>query len=192
MASRGWYVVAVLLFIAGGVGAGWTLWSGLSDIGALIVRITVPGSGELTLDKPGNYTIYHERNGVTDGHVSAVESLAGMTVTVTNEATGAKLAVKTPSFTGSYTVNGHSGVSVLAFDAPQPGRYRLAGAYDDGKTEPKKVLAVDLGLLGRMFRMITTAFLVGGIGALSALVIVLVTFFQRRKMFRAGATMRFS
>jgi hypothetical protein len=88
MASRGWYVVAVLLFIAGGVGAGWTLWSGLSDIGALIVRITVPGSGELTLDKPGNYTIYHERNGVTDGHVSAVESLAGMTVTVTNEATG--------------------------------------------------------------------------------------------------------
>jgi hypothetical protein len=81
---------------------------------------------------------------------------------------------------------------VLAFDAPQPGRYRLAGAYDDGKTEPKTVLAVDLGLLGRMFRMITTAFLVGGIGALSALVIVLVTFFQRRKMFRAGATMRFS
>jgi hypothetical protein len=192
MTSRGWYVVAALLFIAGGVGAGWTLWGGISDIGTSIVRITVPGSGELTLDKPGNYTIYHERNGVTDGHVSAVESLAGMTVTVTNEATGAKLAVKTPSFTGSYTVNGHSGVSVLAFDVPQSGRYRLVGAYDDGRANPKTVLAVNLGLFGRMFRMITMAFFVGGVGALSALVLVLVTFFQRRRVFRAGATIRVS
>jgi hypothetical protein len=192
MASRGWYVVAALLFIAGGVGAGWTLWSGLSDIGASIVRITVPGSGELTLDKPGSYTIYHEREGVTEGHVSAVESLAGMTVTVSDEATGAKLAVKMPSFTGSYTIDGHNGVSVLAFDAPQPGRYRLAGAYDNGRSDPKTVLAVDLGLFGRMFHSIITAFFLGGVGALSALVIVLVTFFQRRRMFRAGATMRVS
>jgi hypothetical protein len=136
--SRGWYVVAVLLFIAGGAGAGWTLWRGISDIGASLVRITVPGSGELTLDKPGNYTIYHEREGITDGHVSAVESLAGMTVTVTDEASGAKLAVKTPSFTSSYTINGHGGVSVLAFGAPQPGRYRPTGAYDNGKTDPKR------------------------------------------------------
>jgi hypothetical protein len=192
MTSRGWYVVAALLFIAGGVGAGLTLWDGISDSGASIVRVTVPGSGELTLDKPGNYTIYHEREGVTDGRVSAVESLAGMTVTVTSEATGAKLAVKTPNFIGSYTINGHNGVSVLAFDVPQPGRYRLAGAYDDGKSDPKTVLAVDLGLFGRMFRTITTAFFVGGVGALAALLIVLVTFFQRRKMVRAGATMRFS
>lgn len=184
MTSRVWYVVAALLFIAGGVGAGWTLWSGISDLGASIVHVAVPGSGELTLDKPGNYTIYHEREGVADGHVSAVESLAGLTVTVTNEATGAKLAVKTPNFTGSYTINGHSGVSVLAFEAPQPGRYRLVGAYDDGRAGPKTMLAVNLGLFGRMFRMITTAFFVGGVGALSALVIVLVTFFQRRRMVR--------
>jgi hypothetical protein len=192
MTSRGWYVVAALLFIAGGLGAGWTLWTGFSDIGASIVRITVPGSGELTLDKPGTYTIYHEREGVTDGHVSAVASLAGMTVTVTDEKSGAKIPVKSPSFSGSYTVNGRNGVSVLAFDAPQPGRYRLVGAYDDGRADPKTVLAVDLGLLGRMFRTITTAFFAGGVGALSALLIVLVTFFQRRRMFRAGATMRFS
>ena len=192
MTSRVWYAVAALLFIAGGVGAGWTLWSGISDLGASIVRVNVPGSGELTLDKPGNYTIYHEREGVAYGRVAAVESLAGLTVTVTNEATGAKLAVKTPNFTGSYTINGHGGVSVLAFDAPQPGRYRLVGAYDDGRAEPKTVLAVNLGVFGRMFRTITTAFFVGGVGALAALVIVLVTFFQRRRMARASATMRFS
>ena len=192
MKSRGWYVVAALLFIGGGVGAGWTLWNGISDIGSSLVRIAVPGSGELTLDKSGTYTIYHEREGVADGHVSAVDSLNGMTVTVTDEGTGAKLAVKTPNFTGSYTINGHSGVSVLAFDVPRPGRYRLAGAYDNGKTDPKTLLAVNLGLFGRIFRTIITAICLGGAGALAALVIVLVTFFQRRRMIRATATPRFS
>jgi hypothetical protein len=54
------------------------------------------------------------------------------------------------------------------------------------------VLAVDLGLFGRMFHMIINAIFLGGVGALSALVIVLVTFFRRRKMLRAGATMRVS
>jgi hypothetical protein len=192
MTSRAWYIVAALLFIGAGVGAGWTLWTGIAGIGASLVRIAVPGSGELTLDKPGTYTIYHEGEEVTDGHISAVESLNGMTVTVTDEVTGARLAVKTPNFNGSYTINGHSGVSVLAFDAPQPGRYRLAGAYDNGKTDPKTLLAVDLGLFGRMFRTIITAFCLGGVGALAALLIVLVTFFQRRRMFRAAAAPRFS
>jgi hypothetical protein len=104
MTSRVWYVVAALLFVGGGAGAAWTLWSGIASVGDLIVRIEVPGSGELTLDTPGTYTIYHEQEDVTDGHISVVQSLDGMTVTVTDESTATKLFVNTPNMSSSYTV----------------------------------------------------------------------------------------
>ena len=191
MTSRGWYVVAVLLFLAGGAGAGWALWTGISGIGASLVRVTVPGSGEVALDQPGTYTIFHEKDAAIDGHFTSVASLAGMTVTVTEEASGTFIPVKSPAINSTYTVGGHSGESVLAFDVPHPGRYVVKAAYDDGRTAPKTVLAVDLGLFSRLFRTIGLALALGGIGSLAALAIFLVTFFQRRKMLRAGAAPRF-
>jgi hypothetical protein len=189
--SRAWYAVAVVLLLVGGAGAGWALWTGFSGIGASIVRIVVPGSGELTLDAPGAYTIFHEQDSVVDGHITSVSTLAGMTVTVTDEANGAAIPVKSPSINASYTIGGHSGVAVLAFDAERAGRYRLTGAYDDGRTIPKTVLAVDRGFFTRLLRTIALAFGSAGVGTAAALVIALVTFFQRRKMLRAAASARF-
>jgi hypothetical protein len=192
MTSRAWYVVAAALFLAGGAGAGWALWTGLSGIGASLVRVTVPGSTELTLEAPGAYTIFHEQDSVIGGHFTSVPSLAGLTVTVTDEASGAKLPVKSPSMNMTYSIGGHDGVAVLAFDAAHPGRYRLAAIYDDGRTEPKTVLAVDLGFLTRLLRTIALAFGAAGAGTLAALVIALLTFFRRRKVLRASSPARFS
>jgi hypothetical protein len=190
MTSRGWYVVAALLFLAGGAGAAWVLWSGISGIGESFVRVTVPGSGDVQLDKPGTYTIFHETESAIDGHLTSVPSLDGITITVTDEAGGASIPVKPASINSTYTIDGHSGKSVLSFNAPHPGRYLLKAVYDDGRTAPKTVLAIDLGFFGRLFRTIGLTFALGGIGSLAALAIVLTTFFQRRKMLRAGAAFR--
>ena len=190
MTSRVWYVVAMLLFVGAGAGAAWALWSGIAGAGDSIVRIEVPGSGELTLDTPGTYTIYHEQEDVTDGHISVVQSLDGMTVTVTDESTGTKLYVNTPNMSSSYTVGGHKGVSVLAFNVTHPGRYRLAAANNNGRSGLKTTLAVDLGLFGRIFRTIGLTFGIGGLGALLALILVLVTFFRRRRMLRPAMASR--
>jgi hypothetical protein len=191
MTSRAWYAVAVVLFLVGGAGAGWALWTGFSGMGALIVRVVVPGSGELTLDAPGTYTIFHEREGAIDGHLYKVESLAGLTVTVTEEASAAAIQVKSPGMNMTYSFGGHEGVSILAFDIVRPGRYRLAGAYDDGRTSPRTVLAIDLGLFTRLLRTIALACGPAAVGTLAALIIGLVTFFQRRKMLRAATMARF-
>jgi len=182
MTSRAWYAVAAILFAAGGVGAGWVGLNGLSSIGAAIVRVTVPGSGEVMLDAPGAYTIFHEHDAVIDGHFTHVPSLGGMTVTVTDETSGARVPVRSPGMNMSYTAGGHAGVAVLAFDAPHPGGYRLAGTYDDGRAEPKTVLAVDLGLFGRILRTVALAFGAAALGTALALAIVLTTFFRRRRM----------
>jgi hypothetical protein len=187
MTSRLWYVAAALLFLAGGAAAGWALWIGISGIDASLVRVTVPGSGDIQLDQPGHYTIFHETDSAIDGHFTSVPSLDGITITVTDEAGGASVPVKPATINSTYTVGGHSGKSVLSFDASHSGRYLLKAAYDDGRAAPRTVLAVDLGFFGRLFRTIGLAFALAGIGSLGALVIVLVTFFQRRKMRRAGA-----
>ncbi|HTQ32914.1 MAG TPA: hypothetical protein VMI30_01985 [Stellaceae bacterium] len=191
MTSRVWYVVAAVLFAAGGAGAGWTLWSGFSRLGASIERVVVPGSGELVLDKPGSYTIYHERSNLIDGRLTEVPTIAGMTVTIIDEEGGASIPVRKPSYSANYTMGGHSGVSVLAFDAPHPGRYRLTGTYDSGGKEPRTVLAVDLGLFGGAVRTVATAFGVAGAATLAALAIVLTTFFRRRKMLSAAPSRQF-
>ena len=187
MTSRAWYAAAALLFVAGGAGAGWTVWTRLPQIGDAIVRFVVPGSGEVVLDEPGTYTIYHEKDAVIDGHFTTVSTLAGLTVTVTDEESRAAIPVTEPKMSMTYTVGGHSGVAVLAFDAPHSGRYRLAAAYDNGRTDPKTLLAVDLGLFGRIFRTIGVAFGIGGLASALALTIVLATALRRQKMRRAGA-----
>jgi hypothetical protein len=114
-----------------------------------------------------------------------------MTVTVTDEATGAKLYVNTPNMSSSYTVGGHKGVSVLAFNVTHPGRYRLAASYDNGRGGLKTILAVDLGFFGRIFRTIGLTFGIGGLGAVLALILALVTFFRRRRMLRPAMASRF-
>ena len=187
MTHRVWYLIAALVFVAGGIGAGWTVWSNVSQIGDAIVRFVVPGSGELVLNEPGTYSICHETDAVIDGRLTSVPTIAGLKVTVTDETSGAAIPVTEAKGSMSYTVGGHSGVAVLAFDAPHPGRYRFAAAYDNGRSEPKTVLTVDLGIFGRIFRTIGVAFGVGGVGAALALTIVLVTALRRQKMRRAAA-----
>jgi hypothetical protein len=187
MTSRAWYVVAALLFVAGGAGAGWSLWTGIQGVGESIVRILVPGSGEVTLDQPGRYTIFDEKDPVTEGHSGAAPPFNGMTVTITDETDGATVPTRPPGTNMTYSVGGRTGVAVLAFDAAHPGRYRITAAYDNGRTMPKAVLSVDLGLFSRIFRTIGAAFAFGAGGGLSGLVILLVTVFSRQKLRRRAA-----
>ena len=187
MTSRAWYAVAALLFVVGMAGLGWVVWSGLSGIGDLIVRFVVPGSGELTLAEAGMYTIFHEEESVIDGRVYNVPTIDGLTVTVTEEADGATVPVRSPGVHMTYTIGGHSGVSVFAFEAVRPGRYRLTGAYDGGRTAPRTVLAVDLGFFRWLWRLLLMGILSIVLGALAAPAIAFTTYFTRRKMRRAAA-----
>jgi len=182
MTSRVGYYLAAVLLLAGLGGAGSLLWFGLSGIGDAIVRVDVPGSAELTLDVPGTYTIYHESESVIDGRVSSVPTIDGLAVTVIEEAGGAKIPVTAPGINSTYTIGGHSGVSVLAFDIARPGHYRLSAAYAGGRAEPRTVLAVDRGLFSHLLRTIFAA--IGSVfaGFAAALALALTTYFRRRRL----------
>jgi hypothetical protein len=191
MPSRVWYAVAAAIFVLGVAGFGWALWSGLSGIGDLIVRFVVPGSGEVTLVETGTYTIFHEQESVIDGRVFSAPTIGGLAVTVTEEASGAAIPVRPPGMHATYAVGGHSGVSVLAFDVARPGPYRVTGAYDSGRAEPRTVLAVDLGFFGRLWRTLLAGFGLVLATAIAAPTIAAITYFRRRRMLRAAAGGRF-
>ncbi|HXP02852.1 MAG TPA: hypothetical protein VN808_01950 [Stellaceae bacterium] len=186
MKSKAGYFLAPIPVILGLAIAGWLAWTEIAALQNALTRMVVPGTSVLTLHEAGTYTIFHEADSVVDGKLYSAPNIAGLSVSVTAEANGQAIAVVEPGFSSSYSIGGHSGKSVLAFDIAKPGRYRLGAAYSGGRTEPQTVLAVSRGFLGRLIGAIFGA--IGSVfaGFIAALVLVLTTYFRRRKMLRAA------
>lgn len=186
MQSRAGYVLAALLLLAGMAAAGWFVWSGLAGLQNALIRVVVPGSSVLALDLPGTYTIFHEPESTIDGRLYVSENINGLRVGVKEEASGEQITVSAPTVSSRYTLGGHSGVSVLAFDIARSGRYRLDAAYPGGRDEPVGVLAIGREFVWRLLGSIFAAVGCGLAGFGAALALVLTTYFRRRRMRRTA------
>lgn len=187
MRSPLWFVVAGVIALAAFGSAALYLMPRLETLDTLLMRVVVPGSSVLTLDKPGAYTIFHEQKSFVDGQYYASKSVEGLRVALTAEAGGAAVKLDEPSGSTSYSIGNREGTSILGFTIDQPGRYRLTGSLASGRAEPKAVLAVGQGMMGALFSMIfgTMAIVLGGLGV--AGIIVIVTLWQQSKAKRAQA-----
>lgn len=188
MTSRLGYVIGLLCLLAGMSMAGWLAWSEVAALRNVMIRVVVPGSTELTLDETGTYTIFHESDSVVDGKLYSASNISGLSVTVTAD-NGQQIAVTVPNVSSSYSMGGHNGKSVLAFDIASAGRYRLSALYANGRTEPQTVLAISRGFVGRLVGTILGVVfsILAGFG--SALALVLTTYFRRRRVLRMAAGM---
>jgi hypothetical protein len=187
MTSRGWYVVAALIGVAGIAGAVWVVIAHLGTMTAGLTQIVVPGGADLDLKQAGTYTIYHERTSTVGGRIYQSSGISGLRVTVKAADSGRQIAVRRPAGTSQYNFGGRSGFSALVFDIETPGLYRLEAAYDDGRQEPQTVLAVGTGFVGGL---LTTIFLAIGLvfaGLAAAIAIVVVVLLRRRRRFAAQA-----
>jgi hypothetical protein len=181
----GYWLAPIPLILGLGI-AGWLGWTEIAALQNVLTRVVVPGTIELTLDAPGTYTIYHEADSVVDGKLYSAPNIAGLSVTVTAEANGQQIAVTVPGVSSNYSIGGHSGKSVLAFDIGAPGRYRLTAQYASGSGGPQTVLAVSHGFLGRLLGTIFGAIASVFVGFIATLVLALTTCFRRRNMRRAA------
>ena len=77
-------------------------------------------------------------------------------------------------------MSGRSGVAVFTFDITRPGVYRLSAVYDNGRSEPRVVLAVGSGFLLALFSIVLGA-LVFALGGMAAAVIIAVLVFVKRR-----------
>jgi hypothetical protein len=120
MRSRTGYWLAPIPLVAGLALAGWLVWSGIAALQNALVRVVVPGTIELTLDEPGTYTIFYETDSVVDGKLYSAANIAGLSVSVTEEANSQAIAVTVPGFSSSYAIGGHSGKSCWPSTSPSP------------------------------------------------------------------------
>jgi hypothetical protein len=171
-----WFAAAGLIAIAGFVCAGLYLWPRLGSVDAGMIRIVVPGSATVTLDKPGTYTIFHEKQSVVDGRYYASDTVAGLRVDLVADTGGAPVPVE-PSGGTSYSVGGRQGVSIFAFTIDRPGRYRLTTSLTNGQA----VLAIGQGMLGAIFKLVSGTIAIVFAGLAIAGIIVGLTIWQRSK-----------
>lgn len=134
----------------------------------------------------GTYTLFHERVSVFDGRYYVTENMSGLTVRLA-AADGSVVAFDEPDATTSYEFAGRSGTSIFTFEIAAPGSYRLIAGYGDGRQEPKAVLAIGRGFVGKLFGVILGTMAIGFGSAGIAIAITATTFLKRRSARRAAA-----
>jgi hypothetical protein len=182
MPSRAWYVVAVLVAVGAIAAAVWLAVSRIGGMADGLVQVVVPGSADLMLDKPGTYTIFHERVSQAGGRLYTSESISGLRVTVRSGKTGNDVALRRTATSSQYNLGGRSGISAFAFDIDAPGTYRLTAAYDDGRQQPRTVLAVGTGFVGGLLSTIGLVLAVAFGGMAAGIVIAVVVLLKRRRV----------
>jgi len=170
-----WFVVAGVIALASLAAAALYVMPRLGTLDEGTIRVVVPGSAVLELDKPGSYTIFHERRSRVDGRYYESRSVDGLRVTLVAEAGGAPITLVPPGMSSTYEFGGREGTSILAFEIGQPGRFRLSAGLANGAAEPKVVLAISQRLVGGIFSLVlvTLGIVFSGLG-LAGLVVLIV------------------
>lgn len=180
--GRWYYGLAALVGLIGAAAFIVLLVQGIGEISTGLTRVVVPGTAELELAEPGEYTVFHEYRSVVDGKVySNPAGIGGLRCTLRAKAASDEVTLTTPTTRSTYTINNREGASLLEFTIDRPGTYVLSAEYDDGRKEPQAVLAVGHGFMGAIFTTV-----LGGLGIMFGtvavvVVIVIVTYVKRKK-----------
>jgi hypothetical protein len=179
--SRAFYVLAGLIFVTGLGVFFFFLFSAIMGMGKELIPIVVPGSKDLELKKPGNYTIFHEYRSVIGNKVSAAMDLSELKVSVVSQATGKEISLGPVMGNYTYKFSGRSGRGVFSFQIDQPGVYTLEAKYPEGRDGPETVLAVGHEFMEKLMVTIFGAIgvLFGSI-ALSVLILVFTLIKRQR------------
>jgi hypothetical protein len=182
MPGRIWYGIALALLVAAGVAATVLAFSRLNGLAKELPQVIVPGEADLTFHRPGTYTVFLERESVVNGQLfSTSDDIAELRVQLVSP-NGAPITLSAPAMSSNYSFGGRSGLAVLACEITEPGKYHLAAGYPDGRQEPKGVLAIGLGVGGKILSTVLMTLGVAMTGFVVAVAIAAGTFWKRRKL----------
>lgn len=184
--SRWFYLLAAGVLVGGMVFFGVFLLTQSKGLSKSITQISVPGTSILNLNKTGDYAVFWEHESALNDKVHATrQGLAKLKCELKNKETGTIIPLKKPWANTTYAVAGHSRSPVFDFTLAQPGAYEFSAIYPKNEQGPKATFAVGRGFtkefMSSILRHLGFAFASGVL----AVGIVLVTFFKRRKAFKA-------
>lgn len=141
----------MLVFLAGAALGAFFIVRGIQGTRGQLTRVVMPGTADLTLSQTGKYTIYYEyRSVVGETEYRAPEQVPTLRVRITSKATGQQVATSPASVSTTYALASQAGESWLDFTVDTPGTYVLSAAYPSGAVDPRFVLAVGNGIVGRL------------------------------------------
>jgi hypothetical protein len=176
-----YYGLAILIIIVGFIAFAGFIFTSVSDMGESLNQLEVPGSADLDLEEPGEYTVFYENQTYFNGkYYSTGEQIPSLQIQVSEIATGSYLTTYPPPGSFAYDFGSRSGRAIASFKVDRPGTYRINASYSEGPG-PDVVLAVGKGIVEGIFSSILTslAVLLGSIAV--AAIISFVTYTRRKK-----------
>jgi hypothetical protein len=173
--SRGYYVLAVVVFLLGAGLLAFTIRKGLKGIGDKLQPVAAPGKSDLMLAAPGGYTIFYESVSVSeDSDYSTGENVPEIECALISKSTGAPVKLSPSASNITFQFGKRSGKSVLNFQINRPGVYELNWRYPDGRYRPESVLAVGHGVEENIVRTVVEgiAIMLGTFAASGGIVII--------------------
>lgn len=143
MPSRKGYLFAFLVFVAGAALAFSIMFYELDKFSSGLLRFRVPGSIDVAVKEPADFTVFHEERSMVDGRPFVTSGdLSDIRCSLTEKGSGAKLELAKPNSNTTYSLNNVSGSSVLQFHAPRAGVVTLSCTTDRTEQSSSAVFAV--------------------------------------------------
>jgi hypothetical protein len=194
--SKVWYVVGVLLIVAGIAGGIGLFVGGLVSTSRTVDgfgRFVAPASKSLKFQRAGTYTIFYEYRGEVCGEptdcvtIEAPETPpSSLTIRLT-DAAGRSLPVdRSGDSDVTFSFGGRAGRSVASVDIPAAGEYVIevsGGAQRYG-------IAIGRGVLGTLVRWILGGIAAGVVGVVVGVVLLIVTGVRRGRRRREASAGR--
>jgi hypothetical protein len=141
--SSWYYLLAVAIFV-GGLGLMLLLLgTGMHRVKDSMVRGEIPGQMDLDLKRLQPYTIFvEEATGTKGGAFSLGSSMRDVNCEVHAEPSEENIPTKWNVLSSSYTYGLRSGVSMMEFEVPRDGTYRIDCRDNRKAQEPKLEIAV--------------------------------------------------
>ena len=137
--SRWFYVIGIIVLIAGPAISSAIVFSTVfSNIGSITeipsIQVVVPGSSDITLPQPGEYTIFYEYRSMVDNRIySTHQDIPGIIVNIISKDTRDEIPLSSPSTSSTYTIGGRSGIGLFDFAIDKPAIYELSASYPVAK-----------------------------------------------------------
>lgn len=156
------------------------------------IQIVVPGSSDITLPQPGEYTIFYEYRSMVDNRIySTDQDIPGIIVNIVSKDTGDEIPLSTPSTSSTYTIGGRSGIGLFDFSIDKPGIYEISASYPatNGQQEEQTqeiVLAVIHSsvmdhIFGSIMGTVAGAMAIVLVPFAAGIAFIIITFLKRRK-----------
>jgi hypothetical protein len=180
--SRWWYWVAGAALAGAVVWLGLGVFFGLRSFGSEFQRVPIPGQGEVSLDKPGGYTLYFE--GLNGAEIPPFRVL------LSSVDGGEEVPIRADDGASTYNwqAGGRAGRPIGTFHVDVPGRYLLQ-TTGESQAIPATV-AVGPGIGEGLFRplaLTVTAALTLFLGGVALMVVVAVRRHRARRL-QPGST----